>query len=1068
MIKILQINLNHSASAHDLMIQTLAEWNVGLAIISEPYKSIESTNWKQDHAKMVAIYRNDNAASPPLRPIAQGQGFVMAEWGGAIVIGVYAPPSWPADKFESMLNKIDRHLNTQQNKEHTIIAGDFNAKSKLWGSKTTNTKGKILEEWTTERDMYLMNNAGTSTCLRWQGESVIDLFWATQRIATRTTNCEVIQEKETLSDHRYLLTSLSLPNLTRQNIRTHRNLQTLHLEENGTHPLLKRWATKKINDDLLMAAIHAALWSMDGKEKNETEVTQEATRFQKKLQNICNIAMPKHHWTRKRNTYWWNTEIEDLRRATLKARRMLQRARRRRTTPEQEEKSLMETYLDISNNLRAAIKKAKTNAWSELMQTIDEDPWGRPYRIVLGKIKPRSLPYTISLPANTLKRVLDTLFPRYKRNYNTGKIAQTKTKATNTPAPPITEEEIINATSRAKSRKTTPGPDGIPGKILATATNHMTDHVKRLFNTCLNKGEFPESWKTTGLTLIPKPGKTKWDEASSFRPICLVNEAGKMLEKIIADRILKHLAHEGPNISENQYGFRAGRSTIDAIEKVTEIARKTVAKGGIALAVSLDIANAFNTLPWPAIIKALNRHRIPEYLKKIIEDYLENRKIIYNVGRNQPLGQRTLEMGIPQGSVLGPLLWNLGYDPVLRAATPDGTEVIAYADDTLILTTGRSWTRTVRHMEAAIAAVIQEIKHLGLQISPKKTEALWFHGLPKAKNPPETWITIDTERIRTKENLKYLGLYLDGRLNFNSHFATLTPRIGKTAQYLGRIIPNTYGPGYKTRKLYSNTITSMIMYGAPVWNKYIQKEGVSALRKIQRSTAIRIARAYRTTPTEILFPLAGTLPYEYTAEIYDKIYHRIKKEKEKGTTIQPCDINTWRQTEQAKALDTWRNDISTDKTNRRPIINAMLKHWNKWIAYGPPNLTYRVTQMLTGHGCFANYRKKIGATDNDTCEECQGQTDSATHTLFECPAFHTQRDNLKNKLGSLSYDTIIKALAGNTNESNAVKEFCEATMLRKEERERENEKTDEAKRIRKNRRLQKKRKRNKTLTSNPG
>lgn len=108
------------------------------------------------------------------------------------------------------------------------------------------------------------------------------------------------------------------------------------------------------------------------------------------------------------------------------------------------------------------------------------------------------------------------------------------------------------------------------------------------------------------------------------------------------------------------------------------------------MAVSLDIANAFNILPWHKIRAAMIAHRIPSYLRKIINGYLGKRKITYNVGRNLPLEQRKMERKVPQDSVLGLLLWNLGFDPVLRAAVPDGVEIVEYADDTLIIVGGRS------------------------------------------------------------------------------------------------------------------------------------------------------------------------------------------------------------------------------------------------------------------------------------------------------------------------------------------------------------------------------------------
>ncbi|KAK9301903.1 hypothetical protein QLX08_005901 [Tetragonisca angustula] len=96
------------------------------------------------------------------------------------------------------------------------------------------------------------------------------------------------------------------------------------------------------------------------------------------------------------------------------------------------------------------------------------------------------------------------------------------------------------------------------------------------------------------------------DSSSSFRPICLLDEMGKMLERIVSHRINAHLSVAGPDIAEEQFGFRIGRSTIDGVDRVVTTAQAIIAQGGVA--VSVDIVNAFNSLPWSKICEALVAH----------------------------------------------------------------------------------------------------------------------------------------------------------------------------------------------------------------------------------------------------------------------------------------------------------------------------------------------------------------------------------------------------------------------------------------------------------------------------
>ena len=345
------------------------------------------------------------------------------------------------------------------------------------------------------------------------------------------------------------------------------------------------------------------------------------------------------------------------------------------------------------------------------------------------------------------------------------------------------------------AKSTAPGPDGIPGKVLAVALSVLGNNLMDVYNKCLSEGIFPNCWKNSRLVLLPKPRKDL-NTPTAYRPICLLNEAGKLLERIIIGRINEHLNCVGPNLNEQQYGFRPGRSTIEAINMVKNIVQGTVSKKGIALAVSVDIVNAFNTIPQWAIEEGLRKLNLPNYITRVIRSYLAGRVIEYKGKEN--IEHRVVDRGVRQGSVLGSLLWNVGYD----ASLPTGVYLICYADDTLLIACGKQWSRTTRLMEAGIEAVVRKIKGLGLEIATHKTEATWFHGLPRNKNPPESWIAVGEDRIRVGRHIKYLGLILDGRLDYKAHFAQLAPRVEKAAINLGRLLPNTRGPSLKVRRLY--------------------------------------------------------------------------------------------------------------------------------------------------------------------------------------------------------------------------------------------------------------------------
>ena len=634
--------------------------------------------------------------------------------------------------------------------DDSLIVGDFNAHSPIWDhTHPSDQRGETLEDWLSAEGLATLNSGEPTRVSRIEGQrdSAPDISLCG---STFSKKCVwELMDGIGSSDHIPICIKVA-HKVNHQSIR-------------GSEA---KWKVKNVDWSKFSEAVEQHMAQVNATEDNQ--IKQKIALFNGALISNAHAHVGKAKRP-KRPKPWMNPKV----RALVRKRNKLWRERR--THPD----AWRENWLNACGEVAEATKDAKAESWRDLLEdtTRSTDELWKIVKSLDGcpdTNSPNEALLHNGRRITSNKRKANVFMQFYasvsklqfnKEDRDTNRELKQRLSNPTGPVdhqPKFTMRELRRAISKMKA-KGAAGPDDIPPSFLKALGPIALQTLLNIFNASFHLADCPQVWKNAIILPLLKSGKPPGD-LKSFRPISLTSCVVKLFERMIADRLM-HLAETNGWLNSAQAGFRKGRSCEDQILRMVQaiedgFQQKRTHRSVLVL---LDFSQAFDTVWRQKLLLSMLDLGVPHAYVKWIHQFLSNRqaKVKFNGSLSS---SRQLHQGLPQGSVLSPLLF-IFYINNLAKILPATTTNCLFADDVSILATHRKKELALEEAQKAVDIVVDWCAKWKLNLNASKSEISFFSNYTHdAKWSPV--LMINNAPIKYNPTPVLLGITLDRQLTF--------------------------------------------------------------------------------------------------------------------------------------------------------------------------------------------------------------------------------------------------------------------------------------------------------------
>jgi Reverse transcriptase (RNA-dependent DNA polymerase) len=743
-----------------------------------------------------------------------------------VVVPCYRSPSTNLDLF---ISDLEGFLDTLENGSINILIGDFNVD--ILNSEV-NANSRYLSMLQAFGYKSLINTptrvtAHSSTCL--------DHIFFKKNFPINDAQFHPLVLNSSITDHYPIYLDISTQEKNNSNLDANRNQQKRYemLDQNKFNALISKQNWENILNIL-----------------NPQDAYNEFIATFLNIYSQCLIHCNNRTQHYKKIKPW----ITDGLVTSIKHRDKLKRI----CIKNKDDNVLRENYKTYRNHLNKLIKIAKNNYYSNQVDS-NAHNIKKIYKIIAeASNETKNYSNNLNIVNETNSKFSDEKnAANYCNNYfiTAGVNLASKIQSSKTMTPsqktniresmflnPITKNELIQTISTLKNNSA-PGMDNISSKLVKSCHIFILEPLQHIINLIFSSGQIPKQFKLSLVTPIFKNGNK--EHICNYRPISVINTFAKIFEKCLKVRLVNFL--EKNNILHNrQYGFKPGFSTNDAMLDLIGTVKDILERGNKSIAIFLDLAKAFDTVPHNHLLEILESYGIRGPVLNLFDNYLTNREQILKYNDNLSDVQKVI-IGVPQGTVLGPILFLIYINSLLETYI-DGVS-ISYADDTVLIFEDLDWNLTKTKAINGLTIVKNWLDIHKLTLNESKTKYIAF-SITDSNRPQFDTMTVHNLTIQETKTIKYLGITLDCHIKWTGHATYLAKKIN-------RLIPKFYILRNILSKkvmlaVYKALVESVIRYGILVWGGMFE----SALQpvKVAQNYILKIIfHRNRTYPTELLY-----------------------------------------------------------------------------------------------------------------------------------------------------------------------------------------------------------------------